>query len=584
MSNDNVSNMLLIVIVFTFNGITTHSLSISYNQPKLCPNATWNPSPIDIIKYNGGNHRVNSLFISTNNTIYVSEQKDERIDVWLTTNSYNLKTSLITYSDEPYALFINDMNDIFVDLNNPFRIEKKTISPSSTTIVMNNTGRCAGLFIDINNTLYCSITDKHRVLAKSLNNMTSTVATVAGTGSFGSSSNMLYGPCGIFVTITFRLYVSECGNDRIQFFEVGSPNGTIIAEQGLSSGVTLDCPTGIILDADEHLYIVDTNGYRVVQFKFDRFSVVGRYSSVTSSFGNTMPQAPETLSFDSHGNIYIADRQIQDRVLKFILTTNSCDELTTTQLPQTTSTSNIIISTATKLTSIAPTTSDEVTTPSSLSFIAPICSNYTMIGIHCNISSTPCDVPNLCQNNSTCENTNTTYICHCSPGFNGTQCQYDHRPCPPNRCWNNGICNVLNNTTFNCTCAMNWTGLYCETMINYCDENVTCENEGVCRSLLGDYQCECLGESYSGRHCEIKSTALITHQVVSKSFASIAIVGISSIIIFIITMDIMKYCFGIDPVRGELERIRRKKRRYEKPKPPIIQRFLYKDTPSLSNP
>jgi len=36
-------------------------------------------------------------------------------------------------------------------------------------------------------------------------------------------------------------------------------------------------------------------------------------------------------------------------------------------------------------------------------------------------------------------------------------------------------------------------------------------------------------------------------------------------------MDILKYCFGIDPVEHERELIRRQKQKHK----PIIQRFIY---------
>jgi hypothetical protein len=52
---------------------------------------------------------------------------------------------------------------------------------------------------------------------------------------------------------------------------------------------------------------------------------------------------------------------------------------------------------------------------------------------------------------------------------------------------------------------------------------------------------------------------------------------------FIVIMDILKYCFGIDPTRKDLERIRRKKR--AKKRKPVIQRFVYVNAPpSSENP
>ncbi len=133
------------------------------------------------------------------------------------------------------------------------------------------------------------------------------------------------------------------------------------------------------------------------------------------------------------------------------------------------------------------------------------------------------------------------------------------------------------NATSPCLCASGWEGIYCERKINSC-LNATCQNNGVCRPLLLNYTCECLGDSYSGRHCEITTTKIIIYKIVSKSFAYVAIIAIASAVMFIVIMDILKYCFGIDPVREERERIRRKK--LEKKRKPVIQRFVYVNAPT----
>jgi hypothetical protein len=142
-----------------------------------------------------------------------------------------------------------------------------------------------------------------------------------------------------------------------------------------------------------------------------------------------------------------------------------------------------------------------------------------------------------------------------------------------------GTCNETSNTTFNCSCELGWGGKHCEIKVNHC-ENVTCENYGVCRPLFRDYSCECLGDSYSGQHCEITATRIKIYQMVSKSFAYVAIIAMISVVMFVIIMDILKYCFGIDPTRDDLERIRREKR--AKKRKPVIQRFIYVNPPSPS--
>jgi hypothetical protein len=94
-------------------------------------------------------------------------------------------------------------------------------------------------------------------------------------------------------------------------------------------------------------------------------------------------------------------------------------------------------------------------------------------------------------------------------------------------------------------------------MINYC---VKCLNNGVCRPLLLNYTCECLGDSYYGPHCELTETKIIIYKIVSKSFAYVAIVAMTIVAMFVVIMDVLRYCFGIDLTREELERYRREKR------------------------
>jgi hypothetical protein len=114
--------------------------------------------------------------------------------------------------------------------------------------------------------------------------------------------------------------------------------------------------------------------------------------------------------------------------------------------------------------------------------------------------------------------------------------------------------------------------------VNSCRKD-TCQNKGVCRPLLHGYKCECLGINYySGDHCEITSKKVMIFKTMSKSFASVAIIAMAGAAMFIIIMDVMKYCFGIDPTREELERMRRKKRK------PVIQRFIYVNAPLPSIP
>ncbi|CAM4826422.1 unnamed protein product [Rotaria magnacalcarata] len=191
-----------------------------------------------------------------------------------------------------------------------------------------------------------------------------------------------------------------------------------------------------------------------------------------------------------------------------------------------------------------------------------ICNN-SQIGVNCNVSNSPCDLLKPCQNNGICERNPTDindYNCLCSRGFNGTHCELDHRPCKPQTCLGHGECHETLDLSFFCWCHDGWTGIHCQSRIDNCSHD-TCENDGVCRPILLNYTCECLGDSYSGRHCEIPSMKTTILKTVSKSFAYIAIIAMISVAMFIVIMDILKYCFGIDPTRDDLERIQQKRRK-----------------------
>jgi hypothetical protein len=114
-------------------------------------------------------------------------------------------------------------------------------------------------------------------------------------------------------------------------------------------------------------------------------------------------------------------------------------------------------------------------------------------------------------------------------------------------------------------------------MIDYC-QNHKCQNAGVCQPKVSGYTCQCLQGSYSGEYCQITSNKIFMLNIVSKSFAYVAIIAILFVIIFIVIMDILKYCFGIDPTEQDLQYIRREKRKKIR-KVPVIQRFIYVNAP-----
>jgi hypothetical protein len=216
--------------------------------------------------------------------------------------------------------------DIYIDnglLN--ARVDKWTFSTNTWAPIMYVDAACSGLFVDINNTLYCSMFDRHQVVKKWLNDNANTSSIAAGTGAFGSTSNTFRNPCGIFVDTNFDLYVADRGNDRIQLFRSGQLNAiTVAGANSPNTTITLNFPTGIVLDVDKYLFIVDQSNHRIVRSGPSGFRCIAGCSGANGSSSHQLFY-PYTLSFDSYGNIFVTDSD-NHRIQKFLLPTNSCSK------------------------------------------------------------------------------------------------------------------------------------------------------------------------------------------------------------------------------------------------------------------
>jgi hypothetical protein len=187
---------------------------------------------------------------------------------------------------------------------------------------MNVSSQCQGLFIDINNTLYCSVSGQNQVVKMSLNGGAQTPSTIAGTGSAGASADMLWDPTGIFVDSNFTLYVADFFNNRIQQFYLGQLNGTTVVGGTAPVAISLNGPTGVMMDGNGYLFVVDMVNNRIVGSGPYGFRCI---AGCSGSSGSTPTQlnGPRTVDFDSYGNLYVSDTY-NNRIQKFILITNSC--------------------------------------------------------------------------------------------------------------------------------------------------------------------------------------------------------------------------------------------------------------------
>ena len=299
-------------------------VAVSYNQPRFCSNASWNPNATTLANTSIVGVIPHAIFVNTMNTVFVANRDNGRILMWFN-GSLTVTSTILANVTTPAALFVTADDQIFLDNQLPIaQVDRWTLNQTKLPSPATFGTYCSALFADMNNNLYCSQENQHQVLRKSLSSGMNPMVVIAGIGCAGLLPYMLNYPKGIFVTVNMDLYVADSGNNRIQLFRSGEINATTLAGAGSNGTISLNSPTGVVVDGDGYIFIADENSHRIVGSDRNGFRCVVGCSGSGGTASNQL-YLPHSLSFDTNGNMFVADRG-NDRIQKFRLSSSLCSK------------------------------------------------------------------------------------------------------------------------------------------------------------------------------------------------------------------------------------------------------------------
>ena len=297
-------------------------LARSFNQPKFCPNASWNPNATTFGNGSVIGHWPHALFIDTDNTVFVVRHDNGDILIWRNGSS-NPSMTIITNGSSSTSMFVTSYEQIFVDNGDKNkRVDRWTSNGTRLSSPMSICSSCSGIFIDTNNNLHCCQQKLHRVIKKPLKDQSRIFSIVAGTGCSGPASSQLDHPFGIFVTVNFDLYVADSANDRVQLFRSGEAGAITVAGNGAPGTIGLNWPSGVFVDANGYLFILDHANHRILGSGPYGFRCLVGCSGSAGAASDQLFK-PVTMSFDSNGNLFVTDWN-NNRIQKFLLSDHSC--------------------------------------------------------------------------------------------------------------------------------------------------------------------------------------------------------------------------------------------------------------------
>ena len=248
------------------------------------------------------------VYVDALDTVYVCDSKNNRIQKW--TSGASTGTTVAGHSggnsgsnsaklDYPTGLTFDKNGDMYVvdQLNN--RVQKFSPPSSSGATVANGLDKPTSVAVDDNLNVYVTDTENNRVL-KFPSGSTSGSSAFSG-GSFDK-------PYGITFqnSSSNQIYVSDISNKKVQLWTIGASSATSTVSETAGGTTNFNEPGSIIVDPYGNIYVADYQNKKVKR------CCAGQNTCHTVIDGDSSPilDEPRGIAFDSNLNLYVTSKDI----------------------------------------------------------------------------------------------------------------------------------------------------------------------------------------------------------------------------------------------------------------------------------
>ena len=263
------------------------------------------------------------LFIDASNTLYAMNRQLDVIRIWtLATNNYTKTLQAPANISGNIVVGVN--GDVYAAHMIQGQVYRWPVNNATSVVTAVFNSSCTSIFIDTNNSLYCSMSAMNLVMRQVHVVSNVTKITVAGTGVSGSAPDQLRSPAGIYIDRQLNLYVADMNNDRIQKFSYGQRNGTTVVGNGSVGTMSLNRPYAITMDGDGYLFIVELGSHRVIGSGPRGYRCVAACGGVNGSSASQL-SSPVSVALNSFGSVFVMDRD-NNRLQEFKPAGNFCSK------------------------------------------------------------------------------------------------------------------------------------------------------------------------------------------------------------------------------------------------------------------